>query len=168
MGYSYRTFAVLASVVIVTLSGGCGDGRVEVSGQLLDNGRPYTFDNEDIQVFFEPIGPTPDTGDAKKDGATGDKSGADADPPEETPKPVAASVGPWKHTFRAVSNDLKGVVPGTYRVSVLSTPYQSGGNVSRDKFNGKYFGASSPFKLDVRGRHVEVVIDVGTGTIVTK
>src|SRR5262249_14817803 len=89
------------------LAAGCGGRGVTVKGRVLDNGRPYNVTSaEEFQMSF--VG---------------------GEPGKEV---VGFAVVRPDGTFTITGRQKQGLPPGTYRVTAMSIPYQSG-DTSRDK-----------------------------------
>jgi hypothetical protein len=132
------------AALVVFWAVGCGgsDGRVPVSGRLLDGGRPFRFEASKVKLPPGATGLPPGTSPVQitfipADG--GDSAGAVVD------------VTAW--TFQVPGPDGKGLRPGKYKVAL------TGGVGGPDYFGGKFAADRTPVVRDVKAGE-EVVVDV--------
>jgi hypothetical protein len=137
-----RALAALA----VLWAAGCGgaDGRVPVSGRLVDGGKPFAFDQSKVKL---------------PPGATGLPPGSNPVTvlftPAEGGEASSAMLSLTDGTFTVPGKDGKGLKPGKYKVAVTG----GAGGGAPDYFGGKFTADKTQIVKDVQPGQ-EVVIDV--------
>jgi hypothetical protein len=115
------------------LTAGCGDGKMNTTGQVVKGGQPFTVPEDDfVRVSFVPY----------------------FDPDGRPKTSYIAAYDNSKGTFRAVGPDLRGIPRGKYIVSVTHERNK------KDLFNGAYDLPNRPFVFDIDPSTRDIVIDL--------